>query len=95
MSELPIVSIESVPQWARGVRLRYDETRENWVIVSPERVSMLNQSATEILKLIDGKRTVSVIIDDLVARFHAPREIIEKDVLHTLQDMQTRGLITC
>jgi len=30
-----------------------------------------------------------------VAQFHAPREIIEKDVLHTLQDMQTRGLIAC
>jgi len=94
MSELPIVTPQSVPRWARGVRLRYDETRENWVIVSPERVSMLNQSATEILKLIDGERSVTQMVDDLAERFHAPREIIEKDVLHTLQDMQTRGLIT-
>jgi pyrroloquinoline quinone biosynthesis protein D len=95
MSELPIVTPQSVPQWARGVRLRYDDTRENWVIVSPERVSMLNQSATEILKLINGERTVDAIVDELVAHFHAPREIIEKDVLHILQDMLTRGLMTC
>jgi pyrroloquinoline quinone biosynthesis protein D len=95
MTELPVVTMQSVPTWARGVRLRYDETRENWVIVSPERVSMLNQSATEILKLIDGERSATQMVDELVAHFHAPREIIEKDVLHTLQDMQTRGLITC
>ncbi len=80
-------------RFAPGVKLRYDETRQAWIVLAPERLFVPDEHAVEILKLIDGARPASAIVDDLAARFDAPRETIEGDVLEMLQDLVERGVL--
>ena len=62
-------------------------------MLAPERLFVPDEHALEILKLIDGARSATVIVDDLAARFDAPRATIEADVLEMLQDLVERGVL--
>ncbi|AKR54821.1 pyrroloquinoline quinone biosynthesis protein PqqD [Devosia sp. H5989] len=87
------VSEASVPTLARGAKLRFDETRQRWVLLVPERVMAPDEIAVEILQLCDGKRTVADIIDLLVEKYTAPREEIGADVIAMLQDLAESGFL--
>ena len=82
-----------VPAFAPGFRLRFDKVRGAWMILAPERLFMPDEQAVEVLKLVDGKRSLDAIVDDLAARFDAPREAIASDVHAMLQDLADQGAI--
>src|SRR5215472_1308686 len=44
------------------VKFRHDETRGRWVVLAPERLLLPDETAIEIMKLIDGERSVAAII---------------------------------
>jgi len=88
-----IVAEDSVPTLARGTRLRYDETRQRWVLLVPERVMAPDEIAVEILQLCDGQRRVADIIDQLAAAYAAPRDEIGADVIAMLQDLAGSGFV--
>ena len=94
MSQAVGISEESVPRLPRGVKFRFDKTREKWIVLAPERVFVPDQIAVEILKRCDGEAKVAAIIDDLAATFAAPREVIAKDVIALLQDLANKGIMT-
>ena len=94
MSEGITISADSVPRLPRGVKLRFDKTRDKWVVLAPERVFVPDDIAVEILKRCDGEASVTAIVDDLAAAFAAPREVIEKDVGALLQDLANKGVVT-
>jgi pyrroloquinoline quinone biosynthesis protein D len=77
----------SVPRFPRGTRFRFDATRQAWVILAPERLILPDEIAVEVLKLVDGARSVSVMADDLASRFGAPRDEVLGDVLSLLQEL--------
>ena len=52
------VSEECRPALPRHVKLRFDETRQIWVILAPERVLAPDEIAVEVLQLCDGARSV-------------------------------------
>ena len=81
----------TVLRLARGMRLREDATRARWVVIGPERLFVPDEIALEILRLLDGARSVDAIVDDLAARYDAPRPAIEADVLALLRDLAGRG----
>ncbi len=83
----------SVPAFNRGFRLRHDAVRDAWVVLAPERLFLLDEPAVEVLKLVDGVRSVTDIIDALAARFDAPREAIAVDVEAMLRDLADKGAI--
>jgi pyrroloquinoline quinone biosynthesis protein D len=83
----------AVPRFARGVRLREDATRGRWVVLAPERAFVPDDTALEVLKLMDGARSVRDIAELLAARFDAPREVIEADVIEMLRDLAERGVV--
>src|SRR4051812_3245608 len=62
------VSEASRPVLPRHTRLKFDETRQLWVILAPERVLAPDEIAVEILQLCDGVRSVGRIIDQLAGR---------------------------
>lgn len=70
----------AVPKLPRGVKLREDKARGGWTLMAPERIIKLDPIAHEILKCVDGERKVAAIVDDLTARFNAPRDQIDRDV---------------
>ncbi|MBI1209421.1 MAG: pyrroloquinoline quinone biosynthesis peptide chaperone PqqD [Azospirillum sp.] len=93
MGERILILEAAVPRFRRGVRFRFDQARDQWLIVAPERVSMPNQTAVEVLKLVDGAASVGVIADGLAERFQAPRELILSDVIAMLQDLADKGVL--
>jgi pyrroloquinoline quinone biosynthesis protein D len=83
----------SIPRLAPGVKFRFDETRSAWVVLAPERLFLPDEHAVEVLKLVDGTRAASAIVDDLAVRFAAPRAEIEGDVLEMLRELAERGVL--
>lgn len=59
----------TIPRIGNGFRLQWEPAQECHVLLYPEGMVKLNQSAGEILKLCDGSRTAGQIVDDLEAAF--------------------------
>ena len=81
------------PAFNRGFRMRFDTVRNAWVVLAPERLFLLDEQGVEVLKLVDGVRTLPAIVDELAARYQAPRSAIETDVSAMLQDLADKGAI--
>jgi pyrroloquinoline quinone biosynthesis protein D len=88
------VSEASRPVLPRHARLKFDETRQRWVILAPERVLAPDEIAVEILQLCDGARNVAQMIDQLAAKYTADRAAIGADVIALLQDLADKGFLT-
>src|SRR4051794_25687397 len=59
----------SRPVLPRHAKLKFDETRQRWVILAPERVLAPDDIAVEILQLCDGARSVADMIDQLAEKY--------------------------
>ncbi len=82
-----IIAPESVPHFPRGTRLRFDATRQAWVLLAPERLMMPDEIAVAVLKLVDGARPVRAIAEQLAAQFNAPVDEVQADVMAMLQEL--------
>ena len=80
------------PSLAKGVRLQADSGTGKSVLLYPEGIVELNETAHEILSRCDG-RTLSEIISELAEEYEADRTAIAADVNETLADLQRRNLI--
>jgi pyrroloquinoline quinone biosynthesis protein D len=80
------------PTLTRGVRLQTDSKTGNSVLLFPEGVLELNETAQEILTRCNG-RTVSEIIQALAEEYNVDLEMLAADVRQTLADLQRRKLI--
>lgn len=87
------LAANGVPKLARGVRLRHDEARGQWVLLAPERVLNPDPVAVEILKKVDGARSIDVIVDELATAFTVERQTIATDVDAFLAGLAEKGLI--
>lgn len=76
-------SLLSVPALALMFRFQWEEAQQCHVLLYPEGMIKLNQSAAEILKLCDGRRNVATIVAALEAKFQASG--IGGDVLEFLE----------
>ena len=88
------VSEESRPVLPRHAKLKFDATRQVWVILAPERVLAPDETAVEVLQLCDGVRSVSQVVDQLARKYAAEREAIATDVIAMLQDLADKGFLT-
>jgi pyrroloquinoline quinone biosynthesis protein D len=61
----------SRPRLPSKVRLQWDDARNQAMLLFPEGVLMLNQTANAVLELVDGKRSVADIVAELARRFDA------------------------
>ena len=80
------------PKLARGVRLQTDSKTGNSVLLFPEGVLELNETAQEILTRCDGQ-TVHEIIRALAEEYDVDAQMLAADVQETLADLQRRKLI--
>ena len=79
------------PKLARLFRMQWEEAQGAYVLLYPEGMVKLNQSASEILKRCDGERDVHAIIADIEQSFNATG--LEKDVTGFLEIATERGWI--
>ena len=80
------------PHLARGVRLQTDDASGRKVLLFPEGILELNETAGEILTLCDG-RTVGDMVVALAEEYDVDRETLATDVRDTLADFENRKLI--
>ena len=69
-----------IPTWRQGYRFQYEPAQKGHVLLYPEGMIKLNDSAGEILQQIDGQHSVAQIISELCGRFpNVPG--IDEDIL--------------
>ncbi len=66
---MSLPSLDSVPMLRRGFRFQFEPAQDCHVLLYPEGMVKLNQSAGEILKRCDGTRDAAAIVADLEASF--------------------------
>jgi len=81
--------IDAKPKVARLFRLQWEEAQNTWVLLYPEGMVKLNQSAGEITRRCDGVRTVADIVADLETTFGAQN--LTADVVAFLDLASERG----
>ena len=81
------------PRLPRGVRLKHDEQRGEWILLAPERLLKLNAVSVEILKRCTGDATIDAIVADLATAYAAPRDRIQTDVVAMLGDLVKKRLV--
>jgi pyrroloquinoline quinone biosynthesis protein D len=81
----------NIPRLADKARLKWDAVREKNLLLFPEGVLVLNQTANDILALCDGHSTVADITATLVAQYQ--HEGIAGDVAEILQKLTDKGLV--
>ncbi|MFG6203800.1 pyrroloquinoline quinone biosynthesis peptide chaperone PqqD [Pseudomonas retamae] len=64
-----------VPSWRPGYRFQFEPAQKGHVLLYPEGMIKLNESASEIGKLIDGERDVAAIIAKLDTQFPGVPEL--------------------
>jgi pyrroloquinoline quinone biosynthesis protein D len=79
------------PKLARLFRMQWEEAQGAYVLLYPEGMVKLNQSAGEILKRCDGERDVPAIVADIEQTFNATG--LEADVKSFLEIATERGWI--
>ena len=94
MVEVAGITSESVVRFAAGVRLHFDKKRDQWVILAPERVFVLDPIAHEVVKRCDGVATIETIVGELAAAYKAPEDVIRTDVEALLQDFVDKRVMT-
>jgi pyrroloquinoline quinone biosynthesis protein D len=79
------------PLLVTGARLRYDEVREEHLLLVPEGAVRLNPSAAEVLALCDGERSLDEIVGVLGERYDGAD--VADDVRELVDGMAARGLL--
>lgn len=69
MNAVPEIRPEMQPRVSRKFRLQWEDAQQAWVLLYPEGMVKLNQSAGEILKRCDGVRSVDAVVADLEQAF--------------------------
>lgn len=80
---------QSVVAVAAPYRLQWEDAQQSWVLLYPEGMVTLNDSASEILRRCDGTRTVGDIIADLDDRY--PDAGVAADTVEFLGIARDRG----
>jgi len=93
MTEAPRISVDSVPRLKPGVRLQFNEARQQWIVQAPERVLMPDDIAVAVLKKCDGTASVAAIGGELAREYEAPPDVVTNDIVELLQDLAEKGVI--
>ena len=86
------ISESARPTLTKGVRLQIDPATGKCVLLYPEGIVELNETAHEILSRCDG-RMLGEIVCELAEEYEADSEALAADVREALSDLQRRKLI--
>ena len=81
------------PRLASRAKLRKDPGTGGWVLLFPEGLMKLNESAAAILGLCNGQIPLAWILEKLSQNFKTSVVNIEKDVREALDQFQSKGLV--
>ncbi len=77
---LPELDLSLVPTWRPGYRFQFEPAQDAYVLLYPEGMIKLNESAGIIGQYIDGQASIAEIIDKVQALFGEVPEI-KQDII--------------
>lgn len=89
----PPVAMDARPKTRASCHVR--EVGDEHVVYEPvsHEVVVLNPTAHLIFTLCDGSRTVGQMLEELLERFAAPAEVLQRDLLETVGLFQAKDLL--
>jgi pyrroloquinoline quinone biosynthesis protein D len=91
MAEQAAFDDDTVFELQRHFRFQWEEAQQGYVLLYPEGMVKLPGSSGEIMKRIDGKRSVRGVIEDLESAF--PGADLRGDVVGFLEHVHGKGWI--
>lgn len=85
--------LDARPALARRVRLQIDRVSSEPVLLYPEGLLILNETAHAIVRRCDGLTSVEDLVNQLAEEYGATHEDLLPDVLGCLRDLQQRQLM--
>lgn len=85
------VDFKAVPRLAGGYRFQWEEAQQNHVLLYPEGMVQLSDTAAAVLSLCDGKRTVEAIVAQLEEDYET--EGLDEDVTQFLTEAEAQGWV--
>ncbi|UCD69696.1 MAG: pyrroloquinoline quinone biosynthesis peptide chaperone PqqD [Betaproteobacteria bacterium] len=85
------ISEDAAVALEKQFRFQFEPAQDSYVLLYPEGLIKLEGSAGEIIKRIDGEKTVSQIVADLEATF--PGVDLRQDVIDFLEHAYAKGWI--
>ena len=85
------INTDNIIEVAPTFRVQWEEVQDCWVVLYPEGMVKLSQSAGEIMKRVDGENSITSIIKDLEETFSETN--LEGDVLKFLEVAYDNGWI--
>ncbi len=82
-----------VPRFPRGVRLRFHEPMDAWVLLAPERIFKLDDIAKAIMERVDGTASLGAIVEDLATTFKTDQAQVRGDVETLLRTIADKRLL--
>jgi pyrroloquinoline quinone biosynthesis protein D len=82
------------PRLAGKARLKWDAVREKHLLLFPEGVLVLNQTAHDVLALCDGQRAVAEVVEALATQYASDANAIAGDVKEILQRLVEKSFVT-
>lgn len=78
---------------APGVRWQIDRATGDAVLLFPEGILLLNETAREVVARCDGKKTTAEIVRELATEYEVTAAELENDVVECLEDLQGKKLV--
>ena len=91
VSEGAALDEATIPELARQFRFQWEPAQQSHVLLFPEGMIKLGGSAGEIMQRVDGKVSVSAIVEDLQKAF--PGADLRADVVQFLKEAHAKGWI--
>jgi pyrroloquinoline quinone biosynthesis protein D len=85
--------IRMCPRLVKRARLRTDPVSGDPVLLSQEKIILLNRSGFEILSLCDGTRSIEQIIQHLETRYPGVATTLANEVPKYIKEIGAIGLI--
>ena len=82
------------PRLAARARLKFDSIANQEMLLFPEAALALNETGAAIVRLCDGVRSISEIVDRLSKEYgDAGRDALTREVIDFLETIRARGLL--
>ena len=82
------------PRLAARARLKFDPIANQEMLLFPEAALALNETGASIVRLCDGARSISEIVEQLSKNYDdADRDALMREVVDFLATIRARGLL--
>jgi len=85
-------NLDATPRVSKQFRLQWEEAQQSWVLLYPEGMVKLNGSAGEIMKRVDGTKSLDGIVEALQSAFPDAPDL-RADVVDFLEVAHGNGWI--